>query len=366
VSTDLEVRDDNALSATLFGTDNPAEVVQRAAVVATALADLVHKQNLVVRIGQSEHVRVEGWTLLGSMLGVFPIVTWTRPILKEHDTPPTPTTEGWEARVEARTRNGEIVGAAEAECMRSEDAWGWTPTNKYGKPLPPRDDYALRSMAQTRAVSKALRLPLGFVMQLAGFNPTPAEEMVAPTVDMYDPDIPFGDAPQPQLQPPKFISEKQCTRLWTLAQKAEVDESALRAIVLAQTGQESTKQIKVGREYDAIVAALGSGTGNSQALEPKLEAPESGSGTTSSGEPTADAPGHGESPERDVPQHAIPDEAASPDEILALSARLIGSSSDPQGAAYKIEQHASTHAPEEHLAWLLVQARKRFGGGDAT
>jgi hypothetical protein len=190
--------------------------------------------------------------------------------------------------------------------------------------------------------------------------------MVAPTVDMYDPDIPFGDAPQPQLQPPKFISEKQCTRLWTLAQKAEVDESALRAIVLAQTGQESTKQIKVGREYDAIVAALGSGTGNSQALEPKLEAPESGSGTTSSGEPTADAPGHGESPERDVPQHAIPDEAASPDEILALSARLIGSSSDPQGAAYKIEQHASTHAPEEHLAWLLVQARKRFGGGDAT
>jgi hypothetical protein len=342
VSTDLEVRDDNALSATLFGTDNPAEVVQRAAVVATALADLVHKQNLVVRIGQSEHVRVEGWTLLGSMLGVFPIVTWTRPILKEHDTPPTPTTEGWEARVEARTRNGEIVGAAEAECMRSEDAWGWTPTNKYGKPLPPRDDYALRSMAQTRAVSKALRLPLGFVMQLAGFNPTPAEEMVAPTVDMYDPDIPFGDAPQPEHQPPKFISEKQCTRLWTLAQKAEVDESALRAIVVAQTGQESTKKIRSGREYEQVVAAL-----------------------SSSGEPTADAPGHGESPERDVPP-PVSGEAGSPDEILALSARLIGSSSDPQAAAYKIEQHASTHTPEEHMGWLLVQARKRFGGGDAT
>jgi hypothetical protein len=32
-------------------------------------------------------------------------------------------------------------------------------------------------MAQTRATSKALRQPLGFVMQLAGFNPTPAEEM---------------------------------------------------------------------------------------------------------------------------------------------------------------------------------------------
>jgi hypothetical protein len=105
-------------------------------------------------------VNVEGWTLLGSMLGVFPVVTWTRPVLNEEERP-----IGWEARVEARTRAGEIVGAAEAECIRSERSWT------------SRDDYALRSMAQTRAVSKALRLPLGFVMQLAGFDPTPAEEM---------------------------------------------------------------------------------------------------------------------------------------------------------------------------------------------
>jgi hypothetical protein len=76
--------------------------------------------------------------------------------------------DGWEARVEARTRAGEIVGAAEAECLRSENTWA------------NRDDYALRSMAQTRATSKALRQPLGFVMQLAGFNPTPAEEMPRP------------------------------------------------------------------------------------------------------------------------------------------------------------------------------------------
>ena len=39
------------------------------------------------------------------------------------------------------------------------------------------DDYAIRSMSQTRATSKALRLPLGFVMQLAGFDATPADEI---------------------------------------------------------------------------------------------------------------------------------------------------------------------------------------------
>jgi hypothetical protein len=77
---------------------------------------------------------------------------------------------GWEARVEARTRSGEVVGAAEAECLTTESQWR------------NRHDYALRSMAQTRAASKALRLPLGFIVQLAGFNPTPADEMPQPAV----------------------------------------------------------------------------------------------------------------------------------------------------------------------------------------
>ena len=56
-------------------------------------------------------------------------------------------------------------------CSRGERTWA------------KRDDYALRSMAQTRAISKAMRGPLGFVMTLAGFEATPLEEM------------PDGDAP---------------------------------------------------------------------------------------------------------------------------------------------------------------------------
>lgn len=202
MSTDLAIQSTEiAPTNTLFGTDNPGEVVARAATVAKTLADLVRRQNLVVRIGQSDHVRVEGWTLLGSMLGVFPVVEWTRPVLENDEQ------VGWEARVEARTRSGEIVGAAEAECMRSERTWKG------------RDDYALRSMAQTRAVSKALRLPLGFVMQLAGFDPTPAEEMptvvegraaAAPPSDPLT-DVPFGDDPAPYLPPP--ITEAQKKKL---------------------------------------------------------------------------------------------------------------------------------------------------------
>ena len=140
----------------LFRTDDPVLVIQRASETADALAGVLRKQNLISNIRGKEHVRVEGWTLLGTMLGVYPVCEWTRPLENG---------SGWEARVVARTLAGQEVGAAEAQCDRSENTWK------------SRDDYALRSMAQTRATSKALRQPLGFVVSLAGFEATPAEEM---------------------------------------------------------------------------------------------------------------------------------------------------------------------------------------------
>lgn len=140
----------------LFRTEDPVEIIRRASDTAQALSDVLRKQKLTTNIQGREHVRVEGWTLLGTMLGVFPVCEWTRPLEGG---------SGWEARVVARTLAGQEVGAAEAQCSRSENTWK------------NRDDYALRSMAQTRATSKALRQPLGFVVSLAGFEPTPAEEM---------------------------------------------------------------------------------------------------------------------------------------------------------------------------------------------
>jgi hypothetical protein len=141
----------------LFGERDPVVVVERATAVAESLADVIEKKQLFRQIGKKKHVYVEGWTLLGSMLGVFPVVEWTREMADG----------AWEARVVAVTRTGETVGAAEAMCSRAESSWK------------SRDDYAIRSMAQTRATSKALRLPLGFVMTLAGYESTPSEEIQA-------------------------------------------------------------------------------------------------------------------------------------------------------------------------------------------
>lgn len=140
--------------ANLFGVSEPELVIERAQKVATSLKRVLDKQGLTTRISGRDHVLVSGWTLLGSMLGVFPVCVWTHKL-----------EDGWEARVEARTRDGATVGAAEASCNRSENLWR------------NRDDYALRSMAQTRATAKALRQPLGFVVALAGYDDTPADEL---------------------------------------------------------------------------------------------------------------------------------------------------------------------------------------------
>jgi hypothetical protein len=143
-----------AVRGNLFATTSPETFLVRAAETASVLAKAVNDRGLYTTIRGRKHVHVGGWTLLGSLLGVFPITVWTRKL-----------DDGWEARVEARTRAGELVGAAESMCTTKETKWRNA------------DEYAIRSMAATRATSKALRLPLGFIFELEGFDATPFEEI---------------------------------------------------------------------------------------------------------------------------------------------------------------------------------------------
>ncbi len=165
-SGELVTYEQPAQAITLFGSDDPDEVIERATHVAKALDGVLQQTGLTMSIQGRKYVKVEGWTFLGNLVGVFPRTAWSRAI-----------DGGWEARVEAVTRDGSIVGAAEAVCMRAEKNWA------------NRDDYALRSMAQTRAMGKALRMPLGFIAVLAGYDPLPADEVPAGGFDRQpDPD----------------------------------------------------------------------------------------------------------------------------------------------------------------------------------
>jgi hypothetical protein len=151
---------------TLFGTTDPDTALKRMSEIADRLIDVVRDRKLVARIQGRDYLTAEAWQVVGGMVGVLPVVVWTRP---------NESGEGYVARVEARTLSGQVVGAAEAECSRAEKVW--------------KDRYpsTLRAMAQTRAVSRALRAPLGQIVALAGYDAASAEEMP-----------PLSDEPEPE------------------------------------------------------------------------------------------------------------------------------------------------------------------------
>jgi hypothetical protein len=136
--------------------DDPEEFLATATAQAKVLKRFLDNSKSIVKIGQTEHVRVGGWQFLAQQAGLS-VGTTAEPITLEDDS-------GWKAHANVY-RHGQIVGEADALCLRSESNWK------------NRDTYALCSMAQTRAISKSIKGILGFVVVMAGYSDTPAEEM---------------------------------------------------------------------------------------------------------------------------------------------------------------------------------------------
>ncbi len=184
----------------LFRTDDPGEVVEKATQVANALASVIQAKRLFAHIQGKNHVLVEGWQLLGSMLGVTAVCVATEPV-----------DGGFKATVEARTADGRVIGRADALCTKHEKRGPWKTA----------DDYARLSMAQTRATSKALKGPLGFVVSLAGYETTPAEEMT-----FAQPDVPDGPS-NGSAAPIVTASPAEATeKLLTAAQRRKINAEA--------------------------------------------------------------------------------------------------------------------------------------------
>ena len=135
---------------------SPEDIVNRASSVATVLAKVINEKKLYAVINKKKYVQVDGWATLGAMLGVLPRETKSEKL-----------DNGYLAFVElVRTTDGMIIGGASAICTEEERNWSG------------RDEYAIKSMATTRATGKAYRLAFSWIMNLAGYESTPAEEMI--------------------------------------------------------------------------------------------------------------------------------------------------------------------------------------------
>jgi hypothetical protein len=164
---------------------SPDELIAEGRVQATALMKVVKEAGLSKDLGGSKpHLEVEAWQTIGRFNGFLTDIIWTRPVVEGG------AKVGYEARAElVRIDDGTHVIGAEACCFFDEEI-----ERKDGTTYKRwDDDYAVRSMAQTRAQSKLGRMAFAWVAVLAGYSGTPAEEMEGVRKKKAEPVVfPFG------------------------------------------------------------------------------------------------------------------------------------------------------------------------------
>jgi hypothetical protein len=204
---------------TLVGT--PDSILEEATVAANALMNVVKKAGLAHNFGgKKDHLEFEAWQTLAKFYGESVQCVEVRFVQYG-------TAQGFEAISEVRDRCGTLVSRAEAMCLNDEDKWKSKPkyANVYickdgtksledpgkeqiiwenKKPKKERikvgDEpvplFQLRSMAQTRSNAKALKNRFAWIVVLAGYSATPAEEMIHH-------DDPPPDEGKPPMTPPQ-------------------------------------------------------------------------------------------------------------------------------------------------------------------
>lgn len=153
--------DNNKLSLTdkSVSLSNPRELVE----FASTLKKVIVEQQLFTKIQNKNYVNVEGWEFAGMAMGVLPVIeslTQIAPIDEEMK----------EIKYRAEVKlvhfaTDKVVGYGVAICSNSE----------YGRNK--QDEYVIASMAQTRATGKAYRNGFAWLLKMAGYETTPAEEM---------------------------------------------------------------------------------------------------------------------------------------------------------------------------------------------
>lgn len=124
---------------------------------AETVKKFIYDKKLWMNIQGNGYVYVEGWQLMGGLLGITPIIESVTDLS---------TDDTIRYRAEVKLMRGDmVVSSGMALCTNKEKG-------KTGFA-----EYAVASMAQTRAIGKAYRIYLGWIMKMAGFESTPLEEM---------------------------------------------------------------------------------------------------------------------------------------------------------------------------------------------
>jgi hypothetical protein len=230
----------------------PEAVLAEAKQAADALQRVIQGSKIKpIKFGENEHLRHEHWQTLGHFYGYCTKIESTKYLEFGEVT-------GYEATaLLINEHTGQVVGRVDSMCLDDEEQWGevaeyeWQDTftasgakagkhrvqvGTKAKPL-----FQIRSMAETRASAKAFRTKLAWVAVLAGYAPTPAEEMrrdttgpenqpaplpaklerktapvAQPLTPAYPPKQAQSPVNQPRTAPVRVISEAKARRFYAI------------------------------------------------------------------------------------------------------------------------------------------------------
>lgn len=186
---------------------------------AKALMGIIRLKPKKVIVNGEQYLEFEDWQTVGRFFGYTTGIEMTKEIMRDG------ALFGYGARAFVKNRDGLVISNAEASCFRDEKKWNTKP------------EFMLKSMAQTRAMAKALRNILAWVVILAGFKPTPAEEI--------DGIGESGNGNQPKA------TEKQIKFIYTLADNLEIDDKELKN-KLARSKIKSVQELTIDQASDLI------------------------------------------------------------------------------------------------------------------
>lgn len=214
----------------------PKQVLAEAQDAAKALQSVISTRKNAVKFNGKHYLSFEDWQTCGRFYGVTAKIVSTE--VCEMD-----GVKGFIARAEAiNTQTGQVVSAAESMCMNDEPNW-------QKKPL-----FQLRSMAQTRACAKSLRNCLAWVVVLAGYEPSVAEEM---TGDEHAPaQAPIAQpkpkaAPSEPIQGDRYISDAQRKRFYAIWKGAGKSPDAVKSKLTEVIGGDDSALIPASK-YEAL------------------------------------------------------------------------------------------------------------------
>lgn len=203
----------------LMATTDPEKVVAFGARAAKALTGIIENKKHKVVINGKQYLEFGDWQTIARFFNCTVFVSWTKELDEDKE---KDRSFGYSARAVVLDVTGRELTAAESDCTRREKMWS------------SRESFQIKSMAQTRACAKALRNVFGWVVVLAGYQETPAEEM-----DGIEKDKTNGNGIKKEVADPATAG--QLVMIKQLAEKYKIENVQQATGIIVEDPKKLTK-----------------------------------------------------------------------------------------------------------------------------